>query len=50
MTSPGAGTGSGRSSIASCRLKRALFAPIPRATESAATAVKPGVLASIRNA
>ena len=42
--------GSARSSMTSIRLKRAVLAPMPRASESTATALKPGVLASVRTA
>ena len=44
------GKGSGRSSTASTREKIAVFAPIPSASIATATAVKPGLLASIRKA
>ena len=40
--------GNERSMIASSNLNTVVFAPIPRARESTATIVKPGVLASIR--
>ena len=42
--------GSGRNSMASTRLKIAELAPIPSAMDSAATAVKPGLLRSTRKA
>src|SRR5439155_14919536 len=45
---PGFCTGNSRSRTAFSRLKMAVFAPIPSASESTATAVKPGFLASIR--
>src|SRR5437763_427012 len=41
-------TGSVLSSTASMRLKIAVFAPMPRASESTATAVKPGFSASFQ--
>ena len=40
--------GYGRSSTAFTTLKIAVFAPIPNASVSAATAVKPGLLRSVR--
>ncbi|PYV23388.1 MAG: hypothetical protein DMG24_14080 [Acidobacteria bacterium] len=44
----GRATGSERSSTASSTVKIAMFAPIPRASVSTATAVKPGFFASTR--
>ena len=41
-------TGSGRNISALIKLKIAVLAPIPNASESAATAVKPGLLRSVR--
>jgi PadR family transcriptional regulator, regulatory protein PadR len=48
MSSLGRGTGSGRSSSASARLNIATFAPVPKAIEMTAMAVKPGFLAKTR--
>jgi hypothetical protein len=47
---PGSSTGSVRSTSALTRLKMALFAPMPSASDSTATAVKPGFLLSVRAA
>src|SRR5688572_29700068 len=47
-TSPGRATGSGRKSNASAKLKIALFAPIPTASERTETMVNAGALASMR--
>ncbi len=44
----GSSKGSGRSSVVLIRLKMTVLAPMPRASESAATMVKPGLLTSIR--
>lgn len=46
----GRSTGKGRRSSASARLKIALLAPMPMASESAAIAVNPGFLANRRKA
>src|ERR1035441_4932760 len=46
----GFGTGNGRNRRASARLNMAEFAPMPSASESTATVVKPGVFRNIRNA
>jgi hypothetical protein len=49
-TSPsGSSTGSGRRRNALTALNIALFAPMPRASVTTATAVNPGVFQSIRN-
>src|SRR4029077_17625422 len=48
-TAPGDLMGSGRSRSASAKLKIAVFAPMPKARETAAIAVNPGFFASIRN-
>src|SRR6266850_8508666 len=50
MSREGCLKGSGRSSTAFTTLKMAVFAPMPRASVRTATSVKPGLLASIRNA
>src|SRR4051812_6577464 len=50
MRSCGALNGRGRIKSALTRLKTAVFAPIARAIVMMATAVKPGVLARLRNA
>src|SRR5881392_1092057 len=47
---PDAGYGSGRSSTAFTTLKMAVFAPMPSARVSTATAVKPGFFSSWRKA
>src|SRR6185295_20184236 len=47
-TSPGRATGSGRSSSASAKLKMAVLAPMPIASDSTATAAKPGLPANMR--
>src|SRR5258708_38979928 len=47
-TSPGRTTGRGRSTSASAKLEMAQFAPMPVASESTATMVKPGLAASMR--
>jgi len=47
-TSPGRGTVSGRSNSVSAKLKTAVFAPMPIASERTATRVNPGFLASMR--
>src|SRR4051794_8815083 len=44
------GYGSGRNKTASVTLKIAVFAPIPRARVSTATATKPGLLRNSRDA
>src|SRR4030095_9288772 len=49
-SSSGARTGSIFSSTSSTRLKRAVFAPMPRASVSTATAVKPGFFSNWRKA
>ena len=43
-------TGIGRNSVDSISVKMAVFAPMPRASESTATAVNPGLRRSIRKA
>ena len=43
-------TGKARSSMTSMRLKRAVLAPMPRASESTATVLNTGVFASVRAA
>ena len=45
----GSGYASGRSSTPFTTLKMAVFAPMPSASASIATAVKPGFLRSVRN-
>ena len=47
---PESGYGSGRSSTALTKLKIVVFAPMPSASESTATIVKPGLLRSERRA
>ena len=47
-TPPARATGIGLSSSASAMLKTAVFAPMPIASDSTATSVKPGLLASMR--
>jgi hypothetical protein len=44
----GSSKGSGRSNVVLIKLKMTVLAPMPRASESAATMVKPGLLTSIR--
>src|SRR5262249_48655366 len=46
---PGSSKGRGRSSVVLIRLKITVLAPIPSASDSAATMVKPGCLTSIRS-
>ena len=48
-SSSGAGNGSGFKRTALTTLKMAVFAPIPSASVSTATSVKPGCLISWRN-
>jgi hypothetical protein len=50
MTSLAFRTGKGRSKRASAKLKMAVLAPIPIASDSAAITVNPGLFASTRKA
>src|SRR4029453_18137714 len=50
ITSPGRGTGRGRSSRASAMLNTAVFAPMPMASDRMATIVKPGFFRIMRRA
>src|ERR1700685_1831623 len=47
-TRPGSSTGSGRRNTALVSVKMAVLAPIPRPSDSRATAVNPGLRASVR--
>ena len=48
LAAPGRAIGSGRKSSASAKLKMAQLAPMPIASDRTATAVKPGLAASMR--
>ena len=45
---PGSEKGSGRSNVVLIKLKMTVFAPIPKASDKAATMVKPGFFISIQ--